>query len=200
MIKFLIFFTIFCSISSQKTIQEEDNLPNDNDKQILEYNMDIIKLNYETINTKSKVFGFTESSLNIREGIFGLGVFANKYIKKQVEIELCPSLLIPAISTIVYNKEDISNILIDYVYPSPLPNFKMIVTGMGMMYNHCNDANIGWKIVNLPEKISLNRKNRFNDFALLIFTIKDIQPGNNSSILFIYIYVTIFFLFFFFLF
>jgi len=86
---------------------------------------------------------FTPNNLYLKwinESI-GWGVFTNSFIKKGDIIEICYCLL--SDSTTKFLK----NYLFDYYGYSFLP------LGYGSIYNHSNEPNIYWEIINLDLKI-----------------------------------------------
>lgn len=138
--------------------------------------VEAIKHKYRYFSIQNKKLGYISTDLYIAPGVAGVGVFSSSVIGAQIIIELAPSIMIPTITatSLIAN----SSVLSDYVYPSPLPDFKLIVMGWGMLYNHCNDSNISWEILNFPLEITKSRgANHYCHFAVMFFTIKDVQEG-----------------------
>ena len=141
----------------------------------LDEKIEEIKENYRFVYNTKAGFINTNSNLYISPGVDGLGVFSSDVIPMNQVIEVAPSLMIPSIAAIAINNIEERNILIDYVFPSPLPEYKLMVLGWGTVYNHCNDANIGWEIVKIPTEIVNQRSHHYADFCVMFFTIRDIQ-------------------------
>ena len=91
--------------------------------------------------------------------VHGQGVFAAVDIAKGEVVERCPYIVI--------DDDDLQdeNRLNDYLFTSPdAATDYLVVMGLGMMYNHSNDANSEWEI---------DADNRFVRFT----AVRDIKAG-----------------------
>ena len=143
------------------------------------------KKKYRYIATESSELGFIHSDIYLSRGFHGIGVFTSKFIPKHNFIEVSPALLIPKLATKVTTSdcdgETINaknhNILLDYVFSSPIPDYKLVVLGWSMVYNHCDEPNIASEIFNFPDDVVAPRNNRYGDFAVMFASLRDIEAG-----------------------
>jgi len=103
----------------------------------------------ETININTKLY------VKYIDNVKGFGVFANNIIKKDEIIEDCYSLLI-------------HNTNLDYepYYFYFKGDTKLLPLGFGCIYNHNNDPNIYWKVVDENNRI------------IRFYAITDIKVGD----------------------
>jgi SET domain len=146
---------------------------------------DLLSVAYENIpliTNESTAFGFFHKDLILTQGVEGLGVFAQARIPADTVIEVSPAIMFPTVASHVYlnnqfTKNNRVNVLTDYMFPAPIENFSLIVLGWGMLYNHCKNENMGWKLYRLPERITATRKHHFTDLAVAFTTLRDIEEN-----------------------
>ena len=72
--------------------------------------------------------------LAVREARHGRGVFATRRYAKGDVVELCP--------TITLDEDDVTGVLLDYVFKSLKQGVRLLVLGFGSLYNHSDDPNV----------------------------------------------------------
>ena len=115
----------------------------------------------------------------------GLGVFTTAFVKAHTTIEIAPAIMCPELVGKVIDKtypdspferfnQITWNVLEDYVFPSPLDEFSMVVMGYGMLYNHCpkEQANIQFDIIKKPS--TMRQVGSPSQLMVRFFTVKDV--------------------------